>query len=88
MTTAAAAPCCRLCGSPLRHTFADLGTMPLANRNLIPGEEASERNFPLIARVCGDRLLVQVDDSVPPDAIFSDYDYFSSILHILGGSCA
>ncbi len=71
-------PKCRFCAGPLETTFADLGSTPLANRNLLPGEQSTEARYPLIARVCGSCLLVQVDDSVPPDAIFSDYDYFSS----------
>ena len=76
--SATSTPHCRFCASPLSTTFADLGATPLANRNLTPGTEAAEQRYPLIARVCGACLLVQVDDSVPPDAIFSDYDYFSS----------
>ncbi len=76
--SATSMPHCRFCASPLNTTFADLGSTPLANRNLTPGTEAAEQRYPLIARVCGACLLVQVDDSVPPDAIFSDYDYFSS----------
>ena len=76
--SATSTPHCRFCASPLTTTFADLGSTPLANRNLTPGTEASEQRYPLIARVCSACLLVQVDDSVPPDAIFSDYDYFSS----------
>ena len=71
-------PNCRFCGSPLDHVFADLGSTQLANRNLRPEEVAAERSYPLVARVCGSCLLVQVDDSVPPEDIFSDYDYFSS----------
>ena len=69
---------CRSCGGLLNHVFADLGSTPLANHNLDPGETQTERSFPLIARICSDCLLVQVDDSVPPSEIFSDYDYFSS----------
>lgn len=71
-------PACHFCGSPLENTFADLGAQPLSNRNLHPGEETSEKRYPLIARVCGNCLLVQVDDAVPASEIFSDYDYFSS----------
>lgn len=69
---------CRFCGTPLAHVFADLGRTPLANRNLWSDEIDKEPTFPLIARVCDSCFLVQVDASVPPDAIFSDYDYFSS----------
>ena len=71
-------PHCRFCGTLLSHTFLDLGYSPLANHNLRPGEEAGEKTFPLITRVCETCLLVQADDSVPPEEIFSDYDYFSS----------
>jgi SAM-dependent methyltransferase len=71
-------PNCRFCGSSLDRVFADLGSTPLANRNLRPEEVAAERGYPLVARVCGSCLLVQVDDSVPPEDIFSHYDYFSS----------
>lgn len=69
---------CRLCDAPLRHIFCDLGLSPLANRNLLPEEVVVERLYPLIARVCEECFLVQVDNSVPPENIFSDYDYFSS----------
>jgi hypothetical protein len=71
-------PSCRFCGTRLEHVFADLGVTPLANRNLRPNEVASEGKYPLIARVCHTCFLVQVDDSVPPIELFTDYDYFSS----------
>ncbi len=71
-------PACRFCGAHLQHVFADLGETPLANRNLRAEDVASEKRYPLIARVCGECMLVQVDDSVPAEDIFSDYDYFSS----------
>jgi len=71
---------CRSCGAPLRHTFIDLGVQPLANSFLTQEqvERGAERRFPLHARVCSDCLLVQVDQAVPPEEIFSDYAYFSS----------
>jgi len=76
---AAPTPQCRFCGEPLTQTFADLGTMALANSYLAALEDADrEQAYPLHARVCGACRLVQVDDVVPPDAIFSDYAYFSS----------
>ena len=76
--TAQITPPCRFCGTSLHHTFVDLGLSPLANRNLRADDVASEKTYPLIARVCEACFLVQVDDSVPPEDIFSDYDYFSS----------
>ena len=72
-------PHCRFCGDRLTRTFADLGAMALANSYLASIEAADrEQDYPLHARVCGTCRLVQVDDAVPPGAIFSDYAYFSS----------
>ena len=71
---------CRFCGTPLTHTVVDLGLQPLANSYLksVGPEAPKEPAFPLHARVCSKCFLVQVDDVVPPDHIFSDYAYFSS----------
>lgn len=73
-------PHCRFCDTALGHTFVDLGATPLANAYVTAADVAAgrDRAFPLHARVCSQCFLVQVDDSVPPDAIFSDYLYFSS----------
>lgn len=73
------APTCRFCSSPLSRTVVDLGSMPLANSYLEEWQLTEEEpRYPLHARVCDDCLLVQVDDVVPPQAIFRDYAYFSS----------
>jgi SAM-dependent methyltransferase len=71
---------CRSCGSPLRRTLVDLGEQPLANSYLTADELAAgtERRYPLIARVCDECWLVQVDDVVAAEEIFSEYAYFSS----------
>lgn len=69
---------CRSCGSPLRVSVVDLGLQPLSNAYLVPGTESHERVYPLHARYCETCHLVQVEDVVPPDEIFSDYAYFSS----------
>lgn len=79
MTDDHPAPTCRFCGSELRHTFVDLGRTPLANSYLSEADLASpEPSYPLHARVCHECFLVQVDDVVPPEAIFEEYSYFSS----------
>ncbi len=70
---------CRFCKAALTHTFVDLGRTPLANSYLPEaalGE--AEPSYPLHARVCDRCLLVQVEDVVPAEDIFSDYAYFSS----------
>jgi len=72
-------PACRFCGAALEHVFADLGTMPLANGFLEPDALARpEPAYPLIARLCTRCFLVQVDEVVPAESIFTDYAYFSS----------
>ncbi len=70
---------CRFCGTPLVHSFADLGMSPLANRYLTADQiNAMEPFFPLHALVCERCFLVQLEEYETPDAIFSDYAYFSS----------
>jgi SAM-dependent methyltransferase len=70
---------CRSCGAELRRTFVDLGTTPLANSYLEPSQvDEPEPRYPLHARVCESCLLVQVEDVVPAEDIFSNYAYASS----------
>jgi hypothetical protein len=70
---------CRLCGVALRHTFADLGSSPLANA--YPTVEERSRGevfYPLHAYVCESCLLVQLPVFESPEEIFTDYAYFAS----------
>jgi SAM-dependent methyltransferase len=70
---------CRFCGVPLHHVFVDLGAQPLANSYLAPEHlRRPEPFFPLRVYVCGECLLVQLPEEERPEAIFSDYAYFSS----------
>jgi len=72
---------CRSCGSPLVHTFVDLGTSPLCQKHVEP-EDANKMEpfYPLHAYVCDKCFLVQLDEFVSPAVIFADgaYAYFSS----------
>jgi SAM-dependent methyltransferase len=70
---------CRHCGSALDVSFCNLGTSPLAN-SLVEQQESSaaEKHYPLELFVCSSCLLVQLDAFETPDAIFSNYSYFSS----------
>jgi SAM-dependent methyltransferase len=71
-------PSCRLCGAPLRVTFADLGLSPIAN-DYVEDLGAAERFYPLHAFVCESCLLVQLGTIVDARHIFRpDYAYFSS----------
>lgn len=72
-------PNCRVCGTPLSVSFADLGAMPLANA--YPETQVAadtQPAYPLHVRVCPHCFLAQADDSVDPADIFTDYAYFSS----------
>src|SRR5215470_16528568 len=75
---AARAPC-RFCGTPLRHTFVDLGMSPLCQTHIEPRElNHAEVFYPLHAYVCESCFLVQLEQYVGGEDIFSDYAYFSS----------
>ncbi len=70
---------CRFCGSILRYTFVDLGISPLANTYLKSAElKQMEPFYPLRVYVCDRCFLVQLEEFVSPDDIFSDYAYFAS----------
>ncbi len=73
-------PACRLCGAKMPRTLVDLGHTPLANAYLTTEQMrcTDEPNYPLRVRVCDSCLLVQVEEAVPAESIFSDYAYFSS----------
>lgn len=70
---------CRFCGTPLKHTFVDLGVSPLSN-SYLTAEQLSrmEPFYPLHAYVCHRCFLVQLEEFESPQNIFNDYAYFSS----------
>jgi len=74
-----ALPSCRFCAAPLRDTFVDLGMSPLCE-SYVPAERlgAMEPFYPLHVRICARCLLVQLEELVAPEEIFSEYAYFSS----------
>lgn len=70
---------CRFCGAPVKHTFVDLGTSPLANTYLTPAQlNQAEPFFPLHVYVCEHCFLVQLEEFASPERIFGDYAYFAS----------
>ncbi|MDH6229810.1 putative TPR repeat methyltransferase [Mesorhizobium soli] len=70
---------CRLCGSRLKHTFVDLGMSPPCE-SFLQAEDVDqmEAYFPLKVMVCDSCYLVQLKEYVSPEAIFTEYAYFSS----------
>lgn len=72
-------PRCRFCGLPLQHTFVDLGMQPLCESYLGPDQlNQMEPFYPLHTYVCDSCFLVQLEEYVAPEEIFSEYAYFSS----------
>jgi hypothetical protein len=70
---------CRFCSAPLQQTFVDLGMSPLCESFLAADQvNAMEPFYPLHVHVCGKCFLVQLQEYVTPESIFSDYAYFSS----------
>lgn len=76
---ASAAEGCRICASPLRHTFVDLGNSPLCESFLEARQlDEMEPYYPLKVMVCEECFLVQLREYVRPEHIFTEYAYFSS----------
>jgi|SRR5688572_10218364 SAM-dependent methyltransferase len=70
---------CRFCGTPLRHSFVDLGMSPLCQTHISPAEvDRMEPFYPLHAFVCHECFLVQLSEYVSPAELFTEYAYFSS----------
>jgi SAM-dependent methyltransferase len=70
---------CLFCGTPLRHTFVDLGMSPLCESYVSPAHlNSMEPFYPLHVFVCEKCYLVQLQEYVNPADIFSEYAYFSS----------
>ena len=71
--------CCRLCGARLATTFVDLGMSPLCESFLRADQlDQMEAYFPLHVLVCDECFLVQLQEYVKPEHIFTEYAYFSS----------
>jgi hypothetical protein len=77
--TGASVNVCRFCGADLRHTFVDLGMSPLCESYLrVDQLNQAEAFYPLHAYVCERCFLVQLQEFVRVEDIFTEYAYFSS----------
>jgi SAM-dependent methyltransferase len=73
-------PACRSCGSTGLQLVLSLGRTPLANSLLTQDQlEEAEPTFPLDLAFCSTCTLVQITETVPPERLFSEYLYFSSV---------
>lgn len=71
---------CRSCASVAPIPILSLGRTPLANALLTRDRlEEPELVFPLDVVLCPDCSLVQITETVPPEVLFRDYPYFSSV---------
>ena len=70
---------CRFCGQPLRTTCVDLGMSPLCE-SYVRFEDLNKMEpfYPLRVYVCDACFLVQLEEYVKPEEIFTEYAYFSS----------
>jgi len=72
-------PSCRFCSTNLNHTLVDLGMSPLCESFLKADQlNQMEPFYPLHVYVCEKCFLVQLEEYVSPESIFSEYAYFSS----------
>lgn len=71
---------CRFCDKKNIYKFLELGTMALANSFLTSEQlrSVAEPKYPLDVFFCEQCGLVQIGYVVPPDALFTDYIYFSA----------
>jgi hypothetical protein len=73
------AAACRFCDAPLTDTVVDLGMSPLCESYVRPEHlNSMEPFFPLHVYVCRDCWLVQLEQYVSAEHIFTEYAYFSS----------
>jgi ubiquinone/menaquinone biosynthesis C-methylase UbiE len=72
-------PVCRFCGTPLHFTMVDLGMSPLCESYLSADQlNQMEPFLPLHVHVCPRCFLVQLEEYISPEHIFTEYAYFSS----------
>jgi SAM-dependent methyltransferase len=70
---------CRFCATTLEHRVVDLGMSPLCESYVAAEDlDRMEPFYPLHVWVCHRCFLVQLNEYVAPEDIFTDYAYFSS----------
>lgn len=70
---------CRFCRTPLEHRVVDLGMSPLCESYLAEDQiDRMEPFYPLHVWVCHECFLVQLNEYVAAEEIFTEYAYFSS----------
>ena len=71
---------CRGCGTAGLEVVLDFGNMPLANGLLSMDQlDEPEHRYPLALAFCSSCYLAQITQTVPPEELFREYAYFSSV---------
>jgi len=71
---------CRSCSSPQLVPIVSLGHLPLANALLTEAQLSQpEATYPLDLVFCPQCSLVQIIETIPPEQLFREYFYFSSV---------
>ena len=71
---------CRSCENPDLQMIVSFGRTPLANALLREDElDKPDETFPLDLVYCPKCTLVQITETVPPERLFREYVYFSSV---------
>jgi SAM-dependent methyltransferase len=68
---------CLGCNSPQLISFLGLGKTPLAN-SYLDSIDSKEEVYPLSVCFCPECYLVQLEDIVSPEKLYTNYSYFSS----------
>ena len=69
---------CKVCNSGEIRRFLTLGNIPPVNAFIDSSEISKEKSYPLNLSYCSNCLLVQLEDVVPPEKLFSNYLHLSS----------
>jgi cyclopropane fatty-acyl-phospholipid synthase-like methyltransferase len=70
---------CRFCGHPLKYIFADLGVQPFCESYLtVEDQNKMEPFYAIRVYFCDNCMLVQLEESMTPKELFTNYAYFSS----------
>ena len=71
---------CRSCGAGGLRTFLSLGQMPLTDSYVMADRvDQPENHYPLDVAFCAACSMVQILHTVPPEEMFVEYSYFSSV---------
>ncbi|MFC1685692.1 methyltransferase domain-containing protein [Nanoarchaeota archaeon] len=71
-------PNCKVCKTGKLKRFLELGDIPPVNAFISEEELPNEKAYPLNLAYCESCLLVQIEDIVPPEKLFSNYLHLSS----------